>query len=200
MIDPLAVFAQVGSARQAAVNSSGDGSTAQWIALASAVFAALAASASWASVRFNRRQWLASQQPFLVLQLSVEPSGGLRLVILNAGNSAARGVRFCVAARKQFAAGYAGGEFGGYLAPGQRARIKLELSGKDGDKIRGVAVCWDGAGRVQRFSDRGDCENLARPRGNSETASDPLEAFSSFFGAQALQGHHRVQGQGLRGR
>jgi hypothetical protein len=171
-------------------------SAPEWIALAGAIFAALAACASWASVRLNRRQWLGSQQPYLSVQLVIERGGERVLNILNGGPGLARGVRFCVVAGEEFASGYAGPQFGGWLGPGQRAQIVLELAVPGGSKMRGVAVCWDGAERVHRFSDSGEHTINSRPRGPAEAASDPEEAFRETFGVDLLAGRRRVAGRG----
>lgn len=166
-----------------------------WIALAGVALAALAAGASWASVRLNRRQWLLAQQPFLSLQLVIEQSGERVLKILNAGPGPARGVRFCVAAGAEFASGYAGAQFGGYLAPGQRTELVLELSAEAKTEMSGIVICWDGAERVHRFSTLGG-RTISRRNKDSEGATDPEQAFRAQFGDAALQGLHRVRGRG----
>lgn len=170
-------------------------STPQWIALAGAIFAALAAGASWASVRLNRRQWLGSQEPHLLLQLVIEQGGERVLNILNGGPGPARGLRFCVVAGEEFASGYAGPQFGGWLPPGERAQVVLELAVSEGSKMCGVVACWDGAGRVHRFSDSGGHSVLRRPKGPPEAATDPERGFHAVFGVDHLQGLRRVTGR-----
>lgn len=178
------------------VPQASDSSTPEWIALAGAVFAALAACASWASVRLSRRQWLGSQEPHLLIQLVIERGGERVLNILNGGPGPARGVRFCVAAGDEFASGYAGPQFGGWLPPGERAQIVLELTASVGPKMCGVAVCWDGAGRVHQFTDSGRHTAISRPKHPAEAASDPEATFRAVFGDTDLRGLHRVAGRG----
>ena len=175
-------------------------SAPEWIALAGAIFAAVAACASWASVRLNRRQWLGSQEPHLLIQLVIERGGERVLNVLNGGPGPARGVRFCVVAGKEFASGYAGPQFGGWLPPGERAQIVLELTASERSKMRGIAVCWDGAGRVHQFTDSGRHTAISRPKDPAEAASDPEAAFRAAFGDPSLLGLHRVQGRGRTAR
>lgn len=198
MIDPLALLMQVAPLAKTELILEHQSGVPIWVALASTIFAALAAGASAVSVLLNRRQWLASQEPFLLLQLGVESNGERVLNILNAGPSSARGLRFCVAAGDEFAAGYAGPQFGGYLAPGERAELVLDLTAEGSEKMRAVAVCWDGAGRIQLFTDSGEREALRPSKTSPETASDPEVAFRSIFGASSLQGLRRVKGRGRK--
>jgi hypothetical protein len=100
--------------------------TQNWITVASVALAAVAATASWASVHLSRRQWLLAQQPFLQGQVVIRHSGEREFKILNAGAGAARGVRFCVAVDEKFAAGYAGPQYGGLLDSGETATVSFE--------------------------------------------------------------------------
>jgi hypothetical protein len=198
IIDPVALLNQVALAAKTVPVVEHESGAPIWVALGSTIFAALAAGASAVSVWLNRRQWLASQEPFLLLQLGIEASGERVLNILNAGPSSARGLRFCVAAGEEFAAGYAGPQFGGYLAPGERAELVLGLTAEGKEKMRAVAVCWDGAGRIQRFNDGGEREILRPSKSSAEVASDPEAAFRSVFGDNSLQGLRRVEGRGRK--
>jgi hypothetical protein len=167
-----------------------------WLSLVGLAFAALAAGASWASVRLNRRQWLLSQQPFLRLQLLVEPSGDHVLKILNAGPGSARGVRFCLAAGEEYVAGYAGPQFGGFLDAGDKAEVVLDLQATRNDPLQAVAVCWDSVERIHRFSAHDDHFVRRGPRRSPLTASDPEKAFLEIYGQNALENLRQVSGHG----
>jgi hypothetical protein len=157
--------------------------------------AALAAAASWASVRLNRKQWLLAQQPFLSVQLEIE-NGERILKILNAGAGPARGVRFCLATGDEFASGYAGPQYGGLLHPGKRAEIVLDLEANRDDSIRGVAVCWDGVERIHSFGAKAEHSIRRRRRRGRGDGTDPEEAFRKRYGSDALAGLRRVKGHG----
>lgn len=169
--------------------------TQSWITVASVALAALAAAASWASVRLSRRQWLLAQQPFLRSQVVIRETGERELRILNAGAGSARGVRFCVAVEEKFGAGYAGPQYGGFLASGDTAIVVLGLDGKKGLKAKGVTLCWDAAGRVHEFTMEGRHNVLDRPS-SSESSTDPEAAFRKVYGRNGLDGLLRVEGRG----
>jgi len=170
--------------------------TQSWITVASVALAALAAAASWASVHLSRRQWLLAQQPILRSQVMIRQNGERELKILNAGAGPARGVRFCVAVETKFAAGYAGPQYGGFLAPGDTATVVLYLDGEKGSKTRGVILCWDSARRIHQFTTEGKHRVLRRPL-SSESSTDPEVAFENIHGHQALGGLLRVSGRGI---
>ncbi len=67
-----------------------------WAPVASALFAAFAAGASWRSIALGRAQWRLSHQPYVVGQLLTNQYGVTRLEIRNTGAGAAYGIRFCV--------------------------------------------------------------------------------------------------------
>lgn len=167
-----------------------------WISLAGVSLAALAAAASWASVRLNRRQWLLSQQPFLSVQLLIEANGDRVLKILNGGPGAARGVRFCLAAGGEYVAGYAGAQFGGVLNTGERTEVILDLQATRNDAIQAVATCWDGVEQVHRFTAHGDHSVERKPRRNTTSATDPEAAFRDQYGSDSLRDLRRVSGRG----
>lgn len=167
-----------------------------WISLAGVGLAALAAAASWASVRLNRRQWLLSQQPFLSIQLLIEANGERILKILNGGPGSARGVRFCVAVGDEYVAGYAGAQFGGVLNTGERAEVVLDLKATREDQIQAVATCWDGVERIHRFSARADHSVQRKPRRHASNGTDPERAFCEQYGSDSLRDLRRVHGRG----
>lgn len=169
--------------------------TQSWITAASVALAAVAATASWASVRLSRRQWLLAQQPFLRGQVVIRHSGERELKILNAGAGAARGVRFCVAVDEKFAAGYAGPQYGGLLVSGETATVVLDLEGAKGLKALGVVLCWDAVGRVHQFTMEGKHSTFRR-RPSSESSTDPEAAFEKVYGRHALSELLRVGGRG----
>lgn len=167
-----------------------------WISLAGVGLAALAAAASWASVRLNRRQWLLSQQPFLSIQLLIEANGDRVLKILNGGPGSARGVRFCVAAGDEYVAGYAGAQYGGVLNTGGRAEVVLDLKATRNDSIQAVATCWDGVERIHRFTAHGGHSVKRKPRRDPTDATDPEAAFQDQYGTDSLGDLRRVGGRG----
>jgi hypothetical protein len=167
-----------------------------WISLAGVGLAALAAAASWASVRLSRHQWLLSQQPFLSIQLLIEGNGDRVLKILNGGPGAARGIRFCVSAGDEYVSGYAGAQFGGVLDTGERAEVMLDLKATRNESIQAVAVCWDGVERIHRFSAHGDHSVQRKPRCDPTNATDPEAAFRDQYGTNSLRELSRVSGRG----
>lgn len=167
-----------------------------WISLAGVALAALAAAASWASVRLSRRQWLLSQQPFLSIQLLIEGNGDRVLKILNGGPGAARGVRFCLAAGDEYVAGYAAAQFGGVLDTGERAEVLLDLKATRSDSVQAVATCWDGVERIHRFSAHADHSVQRKPRRDPTGATDPEAAFRDQYGIESLRDLRRVDGRG----
>jgi len=173
-----------------------DGSTIATVT--SVALAAIAAIASWASVRLNRRQWLLAQQPILSAQMERQGSGEVHLLILNAGAGPARGVRFCVAVGDKFVSGFAGPQYGGYLRPGDRAVVVLELEAGRGEQANGVVMCWDAIGRVHRFTMHGEHKVLRQRRGVTEQMTDPQAAYRELYGGGALDGLDRVGGRGQR--
>lgn len=171
--------------------------TQNWITVVSVALAALAATASWASVRLSRRQWLLTQQPFLRGQVIIRQTGERELRILNAGAGAARGLRFCVAVENEFAAGYAGPQYGGLLAPGATATVVLDLAGEGGLKAVGVVLCWDAADRVHQFTMEGK-HRVLRRRSFSDSSTDPEAAFENVYGRHSLGELLRVGGTGRK--
>lgn len=166
-----------------------------WAPVASAVFAFLAATASWVSIRLTRRQWLASQRPYLVPQLVRVADGSVRLEIRNTGAGGAYGVRFCVAVGTEFVAGYAGPHFGGYLATDETAIVETQLT-SDGD-VTGVVTYWDTIDRV--LMSRLDIPGVHEVRGRRRRRSDPTdpdEAFRKCYGRSANEGRTSVRGVG----
>jgi hypothetical protein len=150
-----------------------------WISLAGVGLAALAAAASWASVRLNRRQWLLSQQRFLSIQLLIERNGDRVLKILNGGPGSARGVRFCVATADEYVAGYAGEQFGGVLNTGERAEIVLDIqASRNDDQIKAIATCWDGVERAHIFTAHADHRIQRKSRRDRADETNPEAAFS----------------------
>ncbi|MBS1892288.1 MAG: hypothetical protein JST59_13410 [Actinobacteria bacterium] len=167
-----------------------------WISLVGVGLAALAAAASWASVRLNRRQWLLSHQPFLSVQLLIERNGDRVLKILNGGPGSARGVRFCVATANNYVAGYAGEQFGGVLNIGERAEIVLDIQAARNDQIKAVATCWDEVERVHIFTAHADHRIRRKSRRSPVDATNPEAAFRGRYGADSLSDLHRADGRG----
>ena len=167
-----------------------------WITAVSVAFAAIAAAASWVSIHLSRRQWILAQQPFLSAQLVIRHTGERELRILNAGVGAARGVRFCVVVEDKFVAGYAGPQYGGFLVPGDTACVVVDLNGLKGARARGVVLCWDGAGRVHRFTMEGEHSVLRRPPSMSEASTNPEAAYQDIYGSGTLESLLRVSGRG----
>lgn len=167
-----------------------------WISLVGVGLAALAAAASWASVRLNRRQWLLSQQPFLSIQLLIERNGDRVLKILNGGPGSARGVRFCVATADEYVAGYAGEQFGGVLNTGERAEVVLDIQAGRDDQIKAVAICWDGVERVHVFTAHADHRTHRKSQRNPVDATNPEAAFRDRYGVDSLRGLRRAHGRG----
>lgn len=75
-----------------------------WTALGSAVFAAVAAGASWAAVAQARRAWREQQMPQLDAKW-LEPGNRVKLVFTNTGLGFARTVVFIVVSGEECAVG-----------------------------------------------------------------------------------------------
>jgi hypothetical protein len=167
-----------------------------WAPVASAVFAFLAATASWVSIRLTRRQWLASQRPYLVPQLVRAADGTIRLEVRNTGAGGAYGVRFCIAVGTEFLTGYAGPQFGGYLATDETAVVQTGLTAQDGE-IDGVVTYWDTIDRI--FVSTLDAPQAREVRGRRRRATDPTDpedAFRKSYRRPADVGRTRVSGLG----
>lgn len=168
-----------------------------WAPTASAALAALAATASWVSVRANRRQWLLASRPCLSSQLEMRSNGDIEMTVLNAGPGSARGLRFCVVAGDQFATGYAGPQYGGVLGAQERAVVVLRLKSRHGEQVQGVVLCWDPIGRLHCFTMHGE-HRLLRSQRRGPDPSEPQAAYLKLYGKRSLDGLQRVDGHGPR--
>ena len=87
--------------------------------------AALAAGASWASVRQGQRVWRASVQPDLRLILQTrQAENDARLVILNAGGGTATEAIYIIVGKGRRCERYVGD---GFIPPGTKVTIKAEI-------------------------------------------------------------------------
>jgi hypothetical protein len=170
-----------------------------WAPAASALFAFLAATASWASIRIARRQWLAAQRPYLVGQLMKDPSGRRRLEIRNTGSGGAHGVRFCVVVGDEYVTGYAGPSMGGYLGTDETAVVETALHEDGPPETFGVVACWDASDRVHVSGLDSAASRVVRRawfRRKDADATDPESAFAHRYGWKASAGRTKVAGVG----
>jgi hypothetical protein len=170
-----------------------------WAPAASAGFAFLAATASWASVRLNHRQWRQSRMPNVHAQMwHKQKTNRIELVILNAGPGVARGVGFCVVLGDEYVAGFAGPNMGGFLNPGERVVVETDFTAGNVTKYEGVVTCDDVLGRFHSWAIHPVRHRVWR----TKFLRRPLNEYPS--GETVLRYHHpqhdlatlrRVQGQ-----
>lgn len=98
---------------------------AEWTAVASTFFAALAATAAWLSARQGRQSLEAQDRPHLEVQvIAAPPDRMLTLSIINAGRGVARGSSFAVHALGHATDNVIGD---GFMPPGQRVQVVTDI-------------------------------------------------------------------------
>jgi hypothetical protein len=139
-----------------------------WVTLAAAfgaLFAAVAATASWASVRQTRKIWDESRLPLLHLSTTVDvPSGGVVTVhVRNGGGGVARYAHvFLLEGREALLTPLPPEAM---LAPGEAVRLHMPWRRRISDyrEMSGVVFCedaggslhaWAGGGAYKRWSNR----------------------------------------------
>jgi hypothetical protein len=101
-------------------------STAEWASVASAGAAAVAAGASWASVRQTRKLWLIERAPDLqMIALVDRDSNRVTLQLHNAGGGFARDVVVYLVEGTRYFIAYA--PMNGVIRPGQGVEIQTPL-------------------------------------------------------------------------
>lgn len=131
-------------------------SAADWAALGSAVAAALAASASWASVQQTRKLWSIERAPELELIAIVEHcSGRIVLQLHNAGGGFARDVAVLLVEGNHYVIAYAPPS--GVLLPGRGVRMQTPLVKKSppNERLVGVVIGADVSGTTHAWSASG---------------------------------------------
>ena len=119
-------------------------STADIAALGTAVFAAVAAGASWASVWQNRKDRIAASQPYMTIDLIVVgDSNRVRVHLTNAGAGIARGVEFAVAAPATGQMSYGPPHPAPLFKPGESRIIETGISGDRDTELIGFVQCYD---------------------------------------------------------
>ena len=122
-------------------------------AVGSAIFAAMAAGASWRSVRQQRHQSEAERLPELHLKVSREiQTGQLTIFIANAGGGLARSVSFCIVEEPYVCFGDLPPS--GMLRPGETATLSTSLTSSSALTV-GIVDCRDQTGRLHVW-DAGD--------------------------------------------
>jgi hypothetical protein len=139
---------------------------AEWLQLAAATAAAVAATASWASVRQAARIWRSSLLPFLhgqPLSVPVTMVGSeLHLSVHNGGGGLAKGVGFVLASGRKYATGHLGD---GFLKPGAGGMVKTELEPPEvGTTAIGLLNCRDLAENSWAWSLQGERKLLRRAK------------------------------------
>lgn len=119
-------------------------SAAEITQVASTVFAAVAAVGSGAAAWVIYRQWSASRTPAVSIDVSEFNTGAMFLTLVNYGG-AAKKVSFAVIEGKQSCMGFL--PMHGYLAPGERARLRLGSETTGERKQIAVAYGFDLDGR-----------------------------------------------------
>lgn len=170
-----------------------------WAALGSAVMAAIAALAAWASVVQSRRLQLASVRPYLNGQLIQVGSGPINFAVQNAGAGPARGPGFCIIVGEEYVRGYAGPNMGGFFKPGDSRTVKTDFSGGQATEPIGVLCCWDTAGNFHVFDlATGKMRTWKRPRWwrRKLPSQRPEDALASMHPEVDLGPLSQVKGQG----
>ena len=174
--------------------------TAGWLVdaapVASAVFAAVAATASFLSVRQARRIWEAERRPQLHAQALTfpPPSQEVALVIHNGGGKLAKGTGFAVVRAKNYSFGYV---LDGFMRPGETAYVTTDLSAGPVDPVA-VMFCRDSNENTYAWNLAGDLweiprrDWLGRKRTHVLTDKDFLRHFYPEIDAHDLfaKGHN----------
>jgi hypothetical protein len=128
---------------------------ASWAAVAGAGLAAIAAAASWASVRQARRIFLANQMPDLELTILENlDTHQIKIHVENHGGGAARRTRFCVVEGDNAAYGFLPPTT--ILRGGEGRTLRTPMVGVADRSAMGVVLCHDAAGRVRAWSVGGE--------------------------------------------
>ncbi len=143
--------------------------------VASTVFAAVAAVGAGTAAWVMYRQWSASRKPAVSIDVSEFNTGAMFLTLVNYGG-AAKKVSFVVIEGKQACMGFL--PMHGYLAPGERARLRLACETTGERKQIAAAYGFDLDGRwVYAWAANG--QNLrwrARPGRWRRRVTDETEA------------------------
>lgn len=161
--------------------------TPEWAQVLSAVFAALAALAAWASVRQGQRIWRSSLLPELHAQglfVRDNPFGPrMAYVVHNAGGGLAKGALFLFAEGNAYVAGAVGD---GFIRPDESCRIETDMQrAKDGQvSAVGVVSCRDTNEISWAWDTRGNRRQLQRWKARWRPPKEPLsmrEIFERFY-------------------
>ena len=129
----------------------------EWGPVAASIFAALAASASWAAVAQARREWRRSQQPHLHAQAThAKADDRIDLSIANSGPGIARGVGFALVMGDSYVSGYPRTPLPGFLTAGDKTLIRTDLPTDAGPDAKGVASCEDSLGNLHGWNLKGE--------------------------------------------
>ncbi len=191
-MDPheLIVFKQVGE--------SGIGFR-DYLALATTVFAAVAAGTACLSVRQSRLLQESTIRPYLNGQMTQTAHGPLQFAVQNVGAGPARGVGFCVLVGDEYMRGYAAPNMGGIFKPGDREVLTSKFSGVAAGSIEGVLTCWDVGGGFHVFNLATGEQKSWRPDRwwrRSPPSDNPEEALRAFYPEANLDEMKKVGGQG----
>jgi len=170
-----------------------------YVASASAMFAAIAAGAACFSVRQSRFLQESSIRPYLNGQMTQRGNGPLEFAIQNVGAGPARGVGFCVLIADEYMRGYAAPNMGGIFKPGDRRVLASKFSGRGQGTIEGVLVCWDVGGGFHIFDlETGEQKSWRPARWWRPTppSGSPEDALPVFHPDVSLAGRTQVGGSG----
>ena len=135
--------------------------------VASAGFAALAAGASWRSVRVSERSWRASIEPDLHMQvIADEANNRMNVVVYNAGGGLAKGVALMLVGGGSRSVGYLRE---GLVRPGDELLVRSELPATIGDDLECLLVYRDRGESPWAVTRRGEKHRLRKRRLGKET-------------------------------
>jgi hypothetical protein len=106
--------------------------------VASAVFAATAAGASWLSVRHGQRVWRATIEPDLHLQVMLDIGNNRsNVVVFNAGGGIAKGTAFMLVGGGLRSSGYL---LDGFMGPGDKVLVTSQIPATADEDIECLVV------------------------------------------------------------
>ena len=150
---------------------------ADWAALGSAAFAAVAAGGAWATVWQTRRTWRDLQTPHLTPSW-IEPGNRVRLLFTNSGGGYALQSFFIVVSGPEYSAGVIPPVT---LSPGTRVQLETELAPVGAlHEVTGVVFCLDRSGTWHVWSWAGE-HRTPRKRLRKVRSLSPEQALALFY-------------------
>jgi hypothetical protein len=154
-------------------------SITDWAVSVSAACAALAALASWATVRQGRRDFLAARLPELeITVIEGLDTGAIKVHVVNHGQGPARNVKLAVI--EGGAAIYGSLPPTGGLAGGESRMLMTAMSPASGQGEKAVVICLDVAGALHGWAAGGRHRRWKLSRPWNKRLNDE-KVFQHFF-------------------